>query len=311
MKQTIAQLVEHATVTGVDSLKEEDLIYLCTGRRLQDTGASSIAYLDHAHLRDLGVTRQRTAQVSAAFEIARRAFKQTGQDAIDSPASALPHFAAFMQTAKEHFVALYLNARNQVLYKEVVSVGSLSASIAHPREIYRPAVLYSAHSLIVGHNHPSGDPSPSQDDISLTKRLIHSWREPRRRPVGSYHRRPRPRQLRLYERKRTHVMTTLPHHKGALFMKAIELLREGRVFIEKGWVRNHLAVDDNNKDIDPWDCGCLRVVRPWGPLRGAAASRVPAVYALLIWVTRKPRSCGARRRCFWRRPSTSRVLRTR
>jgi len=72
---------------------------------------------------------------------------------------------------KEHFIAIYLNARNDAIKTELVSLGTLNASIVHPREVFRPAIMSRASSIIVLHNHPSGDVSPSESDIELTKRL--------------------------------------------------------------------------------------------------------------------------------------------
>jgi len=73
---------------------------------------------------------------------------------------------------KEHFMVLLLNAKNQVIAKEVVSIGTLDASLVHPRELFKRAIRRSAASIILVHNHPSGDPTPSREDISLTKRVI-------------------------------------------------------------------------------------------------------------------------------------------
>ncbi|MFH0892785.1 MAG: JAB domain-containing protein [Candidatus Falkowbacteria bacterium] len=72
---------------------------------------------------------------------------------------------------KEHFIAIYLNARNDAIKTELVSLGTLNASIVHPREVFRPAIKYRACTIIVLHNHPSGDVSPSESDLELTKRL--------------------------------------------------------------------------------------------------------------------------------------------
>ncbi len=72
---------------------------------------------------------------------------------------------------KEHFWILGLNTKNVVQYADLVSLGSLSASIVHPRETFRLAVMKATANLIIGHNHPSGDTKPSQEDILLTKRL--------------------------------------------------------------------------------------------------------------------------------------------
>jgi len=73
---------------------------------------------------------------------------------------------------KEHFVALLLNARHEMQRRETVSIGSLNASIVHPREVFQPAILHSAASIVLVHNHPSGDPEPSEEDLSITRRLV-------------------------------------------------------------------------------------------------------------------------------------------
>ena len=72
---------------------------------------------------------------------------------------------------KEFFITLYLNTKNGIIKQEVVSVGSLNANIVHPREVFRTAIVVSASSIIVAHNHPSGDPAPSREDIEITKKL--------------------------------------------------------------------------------------------------------------------------------------------
>jgi len=73
--------------------------------------------------------------------------------------------------SREHFLGLLLNARHECLAVETVSIGSLNASIVHPREVFRPAVLAAAASIIIAHNHPSGDPEPSEEDLAITRRL--------------------------------------------------------------------------------------------------------------------------------------------
>jgi DNA repair protein RadC len=73
---------------------------------------------------------------------------------------------------KEFFIALYLNTKNGILKQEIICIGSLNANIIHPREIFKTACMISASSIIVAHNHPSGDPSPSREDVEQTKKLI-------------------------------------------------------------------------------------------------------------------------------------------
>ncbi|MEK3742404.1 RadC family protein [Brevibacillus fluminis] len=73
--------------------------------------------------------------------------------------------------AKEHFICLFLNTKNRVICKEIISIGSLNAAIVHPREVFRAAIKRCSASLICAHNHPSGDSTPSTEDLILTKRL--------------------------------------------------------------------------------------------------------------------------------------------
>jgi DNA repair protein RadC len=73
--------------------------------------------------------------------------------------------------AREHFLALYLDGRHRPIAHQVVSVGTASASLVHPREVFQPAILVGACAAIVGHNHPSGDPTPSREDREITRRL--------------------------------------------------------------------------------------------------------------------------------------------
>lgn len=73
---------------------------------------------------------------------------------------------------REHFITLLLNTKNCIAAVNTVSVGNLNSTIVHPREVFKPAILASANALILAHNHPSGDPTPSSEDIGVTKRLV-------------------------------------------------------------------------------------------------------------------------------------------
>lgn len=72
---------------------------------------------------------------------------------------------------QEHFIVLYLDARDRLIHRETVSIGTLTASLVHPREVFAPAIERRAAGVIVAHNHPSGDPAPSPEDRSATRRL--------------------------------------------------------------------------------------------------------------------------------------------
>ncbi|GAY75130.1 RadC family protein [Sporolactobacillus inulinus] len=121
-----------------------------------------------------GVGAAKAVLLLAVFEIGRR-MNQKAHDsryAIRSPEDGADYVMEEMRTLKqEHFVALFLNTKNQVLHKCTIFVGSLNASIVHPREVFKEAVRQSAASIICFHNHPSGDPTPSKEDIDVTRRL--------------------------------------------------------------------------------------------------------------------------------------------
>lgn len=92
---------------------------------------------------------------------------------VTSPTDTLPVFCALLENrAAEHFVVVFLDARMVVIGASVVGVGSLSATVVHPREVFRLAIENGAASIVVGHNHPSGDVTPSNEDMQLTSRLV-------------------------------------------------------------------------------------------------------------------------------------------
>ena len=141
---------------------------------LREYPAGHLAQMSCDQLRRLkGLGSAKAASLAAAFELARRALGQ-GMGLlpiIRNPSEAVALLTDIADQPKEHFMCLYLNARNQVSHKEVISIGSLSASIVHPREVYHLAVRHCAASIILAHNHPSGDVSPSREDLELTRRL--------------------------------------------------------------------------------------------------------------------------------------------
>ncbi len=88
-----------------------------------------------------------------------------------SPEQVFDTFSFLRQEAKEYFFAIHLDGKNRISCIDEVSVGSLNQSIVHPREVFKTALLSSAAAIILVHNHPTGDPAPSRDDIEITRRL--------------------------------------------------------------------------------------------------------------------------------------------
>ena len=121
-----------------------------------------------------GVGFARACQLVAAFELGKRFARESRSygSAVKSPGDVARLFMDEMKHLdKEHFRAAFLNTKNQVIKVVTVSIGSLNASIVHPREILKPAISASAASIVLIHNHPTGDPAPSREDIEFTKRF--------------------------------------------------------------------------------------------------------------------------------------------
>lgn len=121
-----------------------------------------------------GIGTSKAAQLKAAFELGKRMMRETSEQNPLFPSSGdvYAYMAPYFKNLKtEHFVALLLDTKNRLIRQVRVSEGTLSNSPIHPRECYREAIRESAASVIFVHNHPSGDPEPSSDDIAVTGRL--------------------------------------------------------------------------------------------------------------------------------------------
>ena len=124
-----------------------------------------------------GLGQAKAATVLAALEIGRRiaSAKPIEKIHLSCPQDVADFLMPRLRyAAKEQFVVILLNSKNKVIGTEVVSEGSLSSSIVHPREVYAPAMLHHAAAIMVAHNHPSGDPKPSLEDEEVTRMLSRS-----------------------------------------------------------------------------------------------------------------------------------------
>jgi DNA repair protein RadC len=180
---------ERLQTRGADALSSAELIALLlrTGTRGSDAldvarallaRTGGLDRLESAPACDLaavmGVGAAKAASLIAAFELGRRCAASHLPEgaALRSPEDVFRHFGARLRRlAQERFVVVYLDGRHRVLGEEMVSQGTLTASLVHPREVFRPALRASAAAVILVHNHPSGDPTPSAEDRAVTERL--------------------------------------------------------------------------------------------------------------------------------------------
>ncbi len=122
-----------------------------------------------------GIGPAKATQILAAFEFFGRVLEVDSSSTlpvVQTTKDIIAQISFLREHKKENFVVLYLNSRNELLNKETISVGTLNASLVHPREVFEPAARIFAAQIILAHNHPSGDSEPSEDDLDLTKRMV-------------------------------------------------------------------------------------------------------------------------------------------
>ena len=163
---------ERLYYNGADALADAELLALqlgsgCRGRNAVDVAREMLA----AYGSLAGVA----ARLVSAFELTRRLRARTpgARTSLGSPAEVHAAFGPLMEDLpREVFRVALLDAHNGLLRDVIVSEGTLSSSLVHPREVFKPAILEPAASLILLHNHPSGDPTPSREDLKLTRQLV-------------------------------------------------------------------------------------------------------------------------------------------
>ncbi len=145
---------------------------------LKDIEGAAVA--EFADIKGMG--KAKIAQLKAAFELGRRFLQSAGDARLSAPVfrnsrDVYEYFRPrFFGLKKERFLCALLDTKNRVFKETMVSEGTLSSSPVHPREVFRDAIKEAAASVLFVHNHPSGDPNPSRDDITITKRLVETGR---------------------------------------------------------------------------------------------------------------------------------------
>lgn len=170
---SLAELV--AILWGVGN-RQEDVLAMAR-RTLKEYGGKAISSEQNpqrlADAVDIPVTK--ACQIIAGFELGRR-FYASGTSGrpvqVRTVKQAYQYFKPMGDSQKEQLRGLYLNSRYQVVHDEVISVGSLTSNVVHPREVFQPAIERSAVAVIIAHNHPSGRLEPTQADLDVTEQLV-------------------------------------------------------------------------------------------------------------------------------------------
>ena len=156
-----------------DEMSDAELIAKILGVAESGLEYGNILNFMHAPTAIKGIGQKKKAKLFAIRELARRMMTVSPKiDVVHGPED-VAHFAMprYRFEDKEHFAIVVLNTKNHIIAMPDISIGSLTASVVHPREVFREALKYPAASIILLHNHPSGDPSPSREDIAVTQRL--------------------------------------------------------------------------------------------------------------------------------------------
>ncbi|GIO27684.1 UPF0758 protein YsxA [Ornithinibacillus bavariensis] len=177
---------------GASHLSNQELLAILLGSGTKDESVMALANRLLMHFEGLKLLKDATIEeltaikgigsakgvlILSALELGKRLsqYKASEKYVIRSPEDGADYIMEELRNLnQEHFVVLFLNTKNQIIHRQTIFIGSLNASIVHPREVFREAVKRSAASIIVAHNHPSGDPTPSQEDIHVTRRLAES-----------------------------------------------------------------------------------------------------------------------------------------
>lgn len=172
-KLSDAELLAILLRTGIRGENVLDLAQRILRRvRIAEAGGFSIAAL--REIRGIGIAK--ACEITACVELGRRMFaaKKAHIAQLLSPRDVFEALRDIRESRKEHFVVFFLDTRNQQIHREIISVGTINASLVHPREVFEPAVKYLAAQVIAAHNHPSGATEPSEDDLLVNKRLVSS-----------------------------------------------------------------------------------------------------------------------------------------
>lgn len=180
-KKLIQTAKEEMAFYGIEYASLQQLLAIVAGTNdagltgeLAALGVRKLAKMTEEDLLQFeGLTKAGASRIVAAFGIADHLNKSKKEElwVVKSPEDVARCFEDIRLKDQEEFVCAFLNTKNQVLSKKTIFKGSLNASIVHPREVFKEALKVSAASFVCGHNHPSGDPSPSREDIEVTKRL--------------------------------------------------------------------------------------------------------------------------------------------
>jgi len=178
-KTYYTQVWEETTAYGIESAGIKELLALIVGPRADSKLCHELACLTpdrfvsmrSKELIELGMSPSAAFRIEAIFQLMKMLQSPKHGTTINCPTDAAEALSFIKNEEQEHFVVLLLDTKNHIKKTVVITKGINNSALAHPREVFKTAIRESANSIIIGHNHPSGDPTPSREDIEVTKRL--------------------------------------------------------------------------------------------------------------------------------------------
>jgi len=170
-KLTTSELLAIILRSGIKNINVMEL----ASQILRKFGTINIKNISVEELKEIkGLGPTKISEIIACIELGKRLQEDKKPLVALTPQAVFDSLKDIRNHKKEHFIAIYLDTRNQEITREIISIGTLNSSLVHPREIFEPAIRHLAASIIIVHNHPSGDASPSKEDMFITEKLIQS-----------------------------------------------------------------------------------------------------------------------------------------
>jgi DNA repair protein RadC len=171
---------------GVEKLSDKELMAIILGVGIKGCNVVELSQkvlkvilkigVDQISIKNLldikGLGNTKASQIISSLELGRRLLKNKRSELILSPKDVWEKMEDLRNSKKEHFVVFYLDTRNQIIKREIISIGTLNTNLIHPREVFESAIRYSTSQIIISHNHPSGIADSSEEDICVSKRLV-------------------------------------------------------------------------------------------------------------------------------------------
>lgn len=165
LKELIAAILGSGTSKKSALELADDIVSTVGARNLADASVQSLCEIP-------GIGQAGATRLVASLEIGKRLLANKETDLILTPHDVWLALRDIRGSKREHVIVFYLDSRNQTIERDTISIGSVDKTVIHPREVFEQAIQHAASHVLLAHNHPTGNPDPSEHDVLITKRLV-------------------------------------------------------------------------------------------------------------------------------------------